>query len=137
MPLHIDVTGIKDWESFCKAPEDADETHRSWYGNLSAAAASIGFSMMTTTIGELKNEDDCYEHYIRIKAFAGISGSYTKYEWLTMDLLRKHIGLRTNVGRREPRASWFKRISDLEIRDRKWTQRRKLEAEAQKQEVDA
>lgn len=107
MSLDWDMTKCKDTETL-KSEENWPTTQ------------AIIFLCMAVGMGKIKDDKDAKEWYLRAKFYENLKGRvFTDEESITLDLVRKYIGLDTNVTF-ERRPGWCKRISELFFKDEGW-----------------
>jgi hypothetical protein len=116
MSLNYELTRIKDWKSRCLIDDN----------RLNPVTEYLIFATMSTGIGEI-TEKNYIEFFIRLKADDAIS-PWPKGEIdITLQNVRDHIGLRTNVFPNESRSKWVKRVFDSAVREYEYRIRRNEE----------
>lgn len=106
MSLDFDFTGIRDWEELHSDEDQLGISHGLVWGALA------------TGIGTL-TEQNVPEYYARIKVLEQLgthllSSSEGPYA-ITVQDVRRRVGLRTNVFPEESRAKWVKRTLVAEL----------------------
>lgn len=122
MSLDYQLGGIKNWETVCRNEDKS----------LKSVTRNIIFSTMAVDIGHI-TEKNALEFFLRLQVSDALS-QWPKAEPITLEQIRQHIGLRTNVSDK-PRASWFKRHFEGAEREILYRERRDRE-EAAKKEVE-
>lgn len=110
MALSWDLTKVVDRE--VKYPADAE-------GRQNVVTYALIWATMLAGIGEI-TEKTAGEFYARVHTYEVLQGALVKgqdeetLDWvdmpITLEQVRDHIGLRTNVFPTEARAKWLKRI---------------------------
>ncbi len=112
MSLNWDLSKAEDWESL--------KTDEEW-----PVTQTLIFRTMAVGIGEI-TEKTLPEFYARIAFLERLNGSFVKAQddsgaWvdrpITVDDIRRRIGLTTNVFPQETRAKWAKRQADSVLTD--------------------
>ena len=80
------------------------------------------FATMAVGIGEIRNDDDAAEFFARLSLLDSLDGPFLvdgkgKRSEITPDMVRRYVGLSTNVFPRESRAKWLKRIGEARLDD--------------------
>jgi hypothetical protein len=123
MSLNFELGGIENWKSL------HDEKNQPL-----PKTRDIIFSTISAGIGVI-TEKNYVEFYLRVAAADAMS-QWPKGEPITLDDVKRHIGLRTNVTF-EPAGKWFKRILDADISEIQYRIRRDAEAASKKETADA
>ncbi len=107
MSLDYKLTKIKDFHNVC-----LDNAK-----NVKPITTAIIFGTMSTGIGEIteKNYVEFYHRYAMVNAGHNLP--------FTLQDVRNHIGLSTNVFPNEKTSSWYKRIIDNANRSEAWKRR--------------
>lgn len=111
MSLNWDTRNV---EYFKKNPDEL------WVNDdLNVETKSLVFGSMSIGIGSI-TEKNCIDFYARWKTLEKLDKAFylysvfidneKTYQYLTMDIVRKHIGLSTNVGF-ESQSNWSKRMA--------------------------
>jgi hypothetical protein len=103
MALHWDVSKIDDHEKLCYTEND-DGTF-----NVRPVTDNLIFGTMAVDIGGITDEN-AQEFYIRMCEYSAASGFDVP---VSLEDVRRHIGLRTNVGSTKPGrwAQWRKKLA--------------------------
>lgn len=97
-----------DWKFENGAPV---EQYPSGAAGMNVVTQTVVFSTMFVGIGTL-DEANLPEFWARVDLYQRIVGPLvTQTRPLTLEDLRAHLGLRTNVFPKEPRAKWLSRIA--------------------------
>ena len=97
MPLDFNWSKVENYKEVCWRHED---------GRVNGLTEAVIWATMTVGIGEITNEN--YEEFHRRLLEADICAGF-KGENFTLEHIRKHIGLSTNVSELT-RAAWEKRL---------------------------
>ncbi len=113
MSLNWSLEGCEDWEAL--------KTDEEW-----PITQTLIFATMGVGIGEI-TEKTLPEFYARIAFLERLNGSFVKAQsedgsdWvdrpITVEDIRRRIGLTTNVFPQETRAKWAKRQADMALTD--------------------
>ena len=101
MSLDYNLTGIEDYKSRCYIETDGGFL-------LTALTERLIFATMNVDMGKI-TEDNCEEFHRRYERLRASFGGMTK---VTLDEVKSHVGLRTNVVTMGP-SKWNSRISKL------------------------
>jgi hypothetical protein len=112
MSLNIDISRIADHDSVCFMP--TDDGTRQW----KPITTRIGFTTMVVDIGDI-TEENAEEFYCRASLISDIysSASMDPEIPLTLDEIRAHIGMRTNVVTLT-RKQWLAKVTKTVIPNR-------------------
>lgn len=119
MSLDFRLTAIKGWETLCR---DEDR-------NIRPKTEAIIFATMSTGIG-LITEKNYIEFYLRVAAADAMSQWPGRVDPITLEDVKAHIGLQTNVFGQEARTKWLKRHMDGAISEIEYRQKRDAKAAA-------
>jgi hypothetical protein len=115
MSLSFELTKVKDFKELL-----GDD------GMPLPKTQSIIFSTISAGMGEI-TEKNYIEFYLRVAASDAMS-QWPKGEPITLEQVRRHIGLKTNVFPMESRSKWIKRVMDNDIREIEYRIRRDAQA---------
>jgi hypothetical protein len=104
MSLDYDLTNIKNRK--VNFPPNEESVHI--LGTLNIKLHSMIFGAMATGIGELKNEADADEYFVRYMMWSHLF-SNGEVAFTRQDV-HNAIGLKTNVFPRESNSGWSKRM---------------------------
>jgi hypothetical protein len=123
MSLDFRLGEIENWKELWPdgSPNPAPKTH------------AIIFATMAAGMGEI-TEKNYIEFYLRVSASDAMS-PWPKAEPITLEDVRRHIGLRTNVTT-ETASKWFKRHLENDIREIQYRIRRDKKAK-EREEAEA
>jgi len=107
MSLSIDVEKVYDWKNYCYI-NTKDEKTGEEYSEYNPATKYLAWASMAIGIGEITqiNYKDVYLRHL----FMNKLSAYTNEMPVTLDDVRKNIGLKTNVAK-ETKGKWLSRIS--------------------------
>lgn len=106
MSLNYELGGIDNWEEL----RDTAKTRDMVFSTISAGMGDI-------------TEKNYIEFYLRVAAVDAMSPWPSNPDPITLQDVKRHIGLRTNVTT-ESRSKWIKRIMDNDIREIEYRLRR-------------
>lgn len=117
MSLDFNLQGVKDYNTVCwdTLPErNADGEYRK---AMKPKTQALIFATMAVGMGRV-DAKTYREFYARLSLWAKFcpGGTAGIYESITLDDVRKHIGLSTNVAS-EPQAKWLKRTAECYMRE--------------------
>ena len=123
MSLSIDVKKVDDWKNYCYI-KVRDEKTGEKYDEYHPATKYLAWGSMAIGIGEITqiNYKDVYLRHLFMNKLSTISNVMP----VTLDDVRKNIGLKTNVTH-EPKGKWLNRIS----KSMYWELEYKMEREEQ------
>ena len=107
MSLSIDVAKVYDWKNYCYIKVQ-DETTGEEYDEYNPATKYLAWGSMGIGIGEI-TQLNYKEVYLRHLFMTKLS-AYSNEMLITLEDVRKNIGLKTNVTH-ESKAKWLNRIS--------------------------
>lgn len=107
MSLDFDLTGIENYETVCWVETEHGK-------RMNPLTEGIIFMTMSTGIGEI-TEKDVVEFWARARVWDTMLG-VAPDACVTLDQVRAHIGLKTNVFPRESEAKWSQRIREYALR---------------------
>ena len=107
MSLSIDVAKVYDWKNYCYIKVQ-DETTGEEYDEYNPATKYLAWGSMAIGIGEI-TQLNYKEVYLRHLFITKLS-AYSNEMLVTLEDVRKNIGLKTNVTH-EPKGKWLNRIS--------------------------
>ena len=107
MSLSIDVAKVYDWKNYCYIKVQ-DETTGEEYDEYNPATKYLAWGSMGIGIGEI-TQLNYKEVYLRHLFMTKLS-AYSNEMLITLEDVRKNIGLKTNVAH-ESKAKWLSRIS--------------------------
>lgn len=90
-------------------PKKADGEGLEW----TDATNPIIWDMIVAEVGPELTEDNIEEFMLRNILWSTACGSFTGMPNYSMDDLRQHVGLKTNVFPRKTRTQWLKKLSDV------------------------
>ena len=107
MSLSIDVEKIYDWKNYCYVKVQDEKTGEE-YDEYHPATKYLAWGSMAIGIGEITqiNYKDVYLRHLFMNKLSTISNVMP----VTLDDVRKNIGLKTNVAN-ETKSKWLNRIS--------------------------
>ena len=107
MSLSIDVEKVYDWKNYCYIKVQDEKTGKE-YDEYNPATKYLAWGSMAISIGEITqiNYKDVYLRHL----FMNKLSAYTNEMPITLDDVRKNIGLKTNVVN-ETKSKWLNRIS--------------------------
>ena len=107
MSLSVDVEKVYDWKNYCYIKVQDKDTGEE-YSEYNPATKYLAWGSMAIGIGEITqiNYKDVYLRYL----FMNKLSAYTNEMPITLDDVRKNIGLKTNVVN-ETKSKWLNRIS--------------------------
>ena len=107
MSLSIDVKKVYDWKNYCYI-DMKDEKTGEEYSEYNPATKYLAWGSMAIGIGEITqiNYKDVYLRHLFMNKLSTISNVMP----VTLDDVRKNIGLKTNVAS-ETKSKWLNRIS--------------------------
>lgn len=135
MSLDWDLTGIEDYEELCWIPDPDGATHEDGRPRktLSVITEAIIWLTISTGIGEItdKTAEEFYARSVLIGKLYG-PAYYEDGEGrqLTVDQIRQHKGLRTNVFPQESETKFVKRHAAGVLRDARREYQRETERAA-------
>lgn len=123
MSLNWDVSKIENNKEVCFTGEGENRC-------LDPVTNTLIWYTLCLGIGEI-SEKTVDEFYIRMNLFDRLSTGpmhweAAGYRSITLEELRQHIGLHTNVGRGETRNKWFKHKIDGVVRDLEYDLRKQV-----------
>ena len=107
MSLSIDVEKVYDWKNYCYITMHDEDTGEE-YSEYNPATKYLAWGSMAIGIGEITqiNYKDVYLRHLFMNKLSTISNVMP----VTLDDVRKNIGLKTNVAN-ETKSKWLNRIS--------------------------
>ena len=107
MSLSIDVAKVYDWKNYCYIKVQDKDTGEE-YDEYNPATKYLAWGSMAIGIGEITqiNYKDVYLRHL----FMNKLSAYTNEMPITLEDVRKNIGLKTNVVN-ETKSKWLNRIS--------------------------
>ena len=107
MSLSIDVKKVDDWKNYCYIKVQDEKTGKE-YDEYNPATKYLAWGSMAIGIGEITqiNYKDVYLRHL----FMNKLSAYTNEMPITLDDVRKNIGLKPNVVN-ETKSKWLNRIS--------------------------
>ena len=107
MSLVIDVAKVYDWKNYCYIKTQDEKTGEE-YDEYNPATKYLAWGSMGIGIGEI-TQLNYKEVYLRHLFMTKLS-AYSNEMLITLEDVRKNIGLKTNVTH-ESKAKWLNRIS--------------------------
>ena len=107
MSLSVDVQKVYDWKNYCYINAKDEKTGEE-YSEYNPATKYLAWGSMAIGIGEITqiNYKDVYLRHLFMNKLSTISNVMP----VTLDDVRKNIGLKTNVAN-ETKSKWLNRIS--------------------------
>ena len=107
MSLSVDVQKVYDWKNYCYINAKDEKTGEE-YSEYNPATKYLAWASMAIGIGEITqiNYKDVYLRHLFMNKLSTISNVMP----VTLDDVRKNIGLKTNVAN-ETKSKWLNRIS--------------------------
>ena len=107
MSLSVDVEKVYDWKNYCYIKVQDKDTGEE-YDEYNPATKYLAWGSMAIGIGEITqiNYKDVYLRHL----FMNKLSAYTNEMPVTLEDVRKNIGLKTNVVN-ETKSKWLNRIS--------------------------
>mgnify|MGYP001487426869 FL=1 len=107
MSLSVDVQKVYDWKNYCYVKAQDEKTGEE-YDEYHPATKYLAWGSMAIGIGEITqiNYKDVYLRHLFMNKLSTISNVMP----VTLDDVRKNIGLKTNVAN-ETKSKWLNRIS--------------------------
>lgn len=123
MSLNWDVSKIENNKEVCFTGEGDNRC-------LAPVTNTLIWYTLAVDIGDI-SEKTVDEFYIRMNLLDRINTGPMHWEAggyrsITLEELRQHIGLHTNVGRGETRSKWFKHKIDGVVRDLEYDLRKQV-----------
>ena len=111
MSLSVNVEKVYDWKNYCYINMKDEKTGEE-YSEYNPATKYLAWGSMAIGIGEITqiNYKDVYLRHLFMNKLSTISNVMP----VTLDDVRKNIGLKTNVSH-ETKAKWLNRISSSRI----------------------
>jgi hypothetical protein len=107
MSLDYSFKNIDGYEELCYEGDD-----------LSPVTKALVFATMSTHIGEI-TEKSYEEFYARLHTFEKLHGPFVSYsdgpKHITLDQVKAHIGLKTNVFPEKTRNQWLKDVIGYDV----------------------
>lgn len=121
MSLNWDLSKIKDRETLCWREVTLEGEGQQKPGKwLNPDTDMLIWGSMAIGIGEL-TEENAREWYLRLKLLERVGSAIGHKDGKPytppLETIKAHVGLRTNVGRTEPRKRWANRVMEVVIRD--------------------
>lgn len=114
MSLNVDISRIANHDTVCY---EGEGENRAW----KQATTDLGFYTMSIDIGEI-TADNAVEFYSRCCLLCDLYGGFSLDRVPSIETIRAHIGLRTNVATIS-RAKWLakvRKIIDARLNDYKY-----------------
>lgn len=121
MSLNYELGKIKDWKTVTRATAEHDDPGRGYKKGdeiMSPVTNTLIWCTLGIGMGEI-TEENVYEFYGRLRIQEALNGAYLRYheegggirdEYITLEQVKAHIGLTTNVFPKRTHSEFLKQV---------------------------